>query len=127
MENNKGRYILILELKSIIGKYDYLPVRLNDLGEIADEDLRFIKIQLLRRWKYDDPPILKRGSFIQRLRKDIVRSQVYCIPWEISLEYLLTYWIDYYYIVDNDLQVVPSDIMKIFINSKPIEKLWQYF
>lgn len=126
LEKWEGGYFLILELKSIIGKSDYLPMKLSDSGEIMDEDLRDLKAHLLHRWKYSDPPILKRGSFIRRLKEIIIRSYVYYIPREVSLESLLVYWIDYYYF-NNETQQVPLDIMKIFINSKPLEKLWQLF
>lgn len=46
MENNRGRYILILKLDILIftsEMSDWFPITLNNSGEITDEKLKEIK------------------------------------------------------------------------------------
>ena len=54
MENNRGRYILILKLDILIftsEMSDWFPITLNNSGEITDEKLKEIKEFFLCRWK----------------------------------------------------------------------------
>lgn len=126
MENNRGRYILILKLDILTfmsEMSDWFPITLNNSGEITDEKLKEIKEFFLCRWKYKYPLILKRKDFIKELRNTISESRVFYVPWEITAEIVISNWIDYFY----HNKPISPEIEKIFINSKPIENLWQLF
>ena len=47
---------------------------------------------------------------------------MFYVPWGITAELIISNWIDFYH-----SRPIPSEIEKIFINSKPIENLWQLF
>lgn len=122
MENNRGRYILILKIDVTDKMIDWFPVILDDSGEITNEKLEIIKTCLLHRWKYQNPPILKQKDFIKEIKNIISESRVFYVPWGITAELIISNWIDFYH-----SRPIPSEIEKIFINSKPIENLWQLF
>lgn len=123
MENNRGRYILILKIDVTDKMIDWFPVTLDDSGEITNEKLEIIKTCLLHRWKYQNPPILKQKDFIKEIKNTISESRVFYIPWGITAELIISNWIDYFY----HNKPISPEIEKIFINSKPIENLWQLF
>lgn len=123
MENNRGRYILILKIDVTDKMIDWFPVTLDDSGEITNEKLEIIKTCLLHRWKYKYPPILKQKDFIKELRNTISESRVFYVPWGVTAEIVISNWIDYFY----HNKPISPEIEKIFINSKPIENLWQLF
>lgn len=122
MENNRGRYILILKIDVTDKMIDWFPVTLDDSGEITNEKLEIIKTCFLHRWKYQNPPILKQKDFIKEIKNTISESRVFYVPWGITAELIISNWIDFYH-----SRPIPSEIEKIFINSKPIENLWQLF
>lgn len=122
MENNRGRYILILKIDVTDKMIDWFPVTLDDSGEITNEKLEIIKTCLLHRWKYQNPPILKQKDFIKEIKNTISESRVFYVPWGITAELIISNWIDFYH-----SRPIPPEIEKIFINSKPIENLWQLF
>ena len=122
MENNRGRYILILKIDVTDKMIDWFPVTLDDSGEITNEKLEIIKTCLLHRWKYQNPLILKQKDFIKEIKNTISESRVFYVPWGITAELIISNWIDFYH-----SRPIPSEIEKIFINSKPIENLWQLF
>lgn len=123
MENNRGRYILILKIDVTDKMIDWFPVTLDDSGEITNEKLEIIKTCLLHRWKYQNPPILKQKDFIKEIKNTISESRVFYVPWGITAELIISNWIDYFY----HNKPISPEIEKIFINSKPIENLWQLF
>lgn len=123
MENNRGRYILILKIDVTDKMIDWFPVTLDDSGEITNEKLEIIKTCLLHRWKYQNPPILKQKDFIKETKNTISESRVFYVPWGITAEIVISNWIDYFY----HNKPISPEIEKIFINSKPIENLWQLF
>jgi hypothetical protein len=123
MENNRGRYILILKIDVTDKMIDWFPVTLDDSGEITNEKLEIIKTCLLHRWKYQNPPILKQKDFIKEIKNTISESRVFYVPWGITAEIVISNWIDYFY----HNKPISPEIEKIFINSKPIENLWQLF
>lgn len=126
MENNRGRFILILELNTFTftnEMNDWFSITLDNSGEITDEKLKKIKEFFLRRCKYKHPPILKRKDFIKELRDTISESRVFYVPWEITAEIIISNWIDYFY----HNKPIPPKIIDIFINSKLIKNLWQLF
>lgn len=122
MENNRGRYILILKIDVTDKMIDWFPVTLDDSGEITNEKLEIIKTCLLHRWKYQNPPILKQKDFIKEIKNTISESRVFYVPWGITAELIISNWIDFYH-----SRPISPEIEKIFINSKPIENLWQLF
>jgi hypothetical protein len=123
MENNRGRYILILKIDVTDKMIDWFPVTLDDSGEITNEKLEIIKTCLLHRWKYQNPPILKQKDFIKEIKNTISESRVFYVPWGVTAEIVISNWIDYFY----HNKPISPEIEKIFINSKPIENLWQLF
>lgn len=66
---------------------------------------------------------LKQKDFIKELRNTISESRVFYVPWGVTAEIVISNWIDYFY----HNKPISPEIEKIFINSKPIENLWQLF